>query len=97
MPDAKPVYIRKSGGLGSREENAAGIGNLLKHAGFSHAFWHLLLMGVKSGYSLLLFMCMFSVMHVWCGILQLVDFPISCGLFLRVLQGMNGIFLEGKT
>lgn len=54
-------------------------------------------MGVKADFSLLLFMCIFSVMHVWCGVLQSVDFPISFGLFLWFLQGMIGISLLGKT
>lgn len=52
---------------------------------------------MKPDFSLLLFMCMFSVMHVWRGVLQSVDFPIRFGLFLSFLQGMNGISLLGKT
>lgn len=50
---------------------------------------HLELMGVKPDFSLLLFVCRFSVMHIWCGVLQSVDFPIRFGLFLSFLQGMN--------
>lgn len=54
-------------------------------------------MGVKPDFSLLPFVCVFSVMPVWCGILQSVDFPIRFSLFLSFLQGMNRISLLGKT
>lgn len=51
---------------------------------------HLELMRVKPDFSLLLFVCRFGVMHVWCGVLQSVYFPIRFGSLLSFLQGMNG-------